>query len=50
LCELAAVLGLGHADSIRNLTRRVNRALPDSSKLRQGIAAIRQERLKTEQI
>jgi hypothetical protein len=46
LRELAAGLGLGHADSVRNLTRRVDRALPDSSKLRQDIAAIRQELLK----
>jgi len=50
LRELAAVFGLGHADSVRNLTRRVDRALPDSSKLRQDIAAIRQELLKTERI
>jgi REP element-mobilizing transposase RayT len=46
LRELAAVFGLGHADSVRNLTRRVDRALPDSSKLRQDIAAIRHELLK----
>jgi len=32
-----------HADSVRNLTRRVDRALPDSSKLSQDILAIRQE-------
>jgi chromosomal replication initiation ATPase DnaA len=42
LRELAAVFGLGHADSVRDLTRRVGRARPDSSKLRQDIAAIRQ--------
>ena len=50
LGELASAFGLGHADSVRNLTRRVDRALPDSSKLRKDIAAIRQELLKTEQI
>ena len=42
LRELAVVFGLGHADSVRNLTRRVDQALPDSRKLRQDIAAIRQ--------
>ena len=46
LRELAAVFGLGHADSVRNLTRRVDRALSDSRKLQQDIAAIRQEILK----
>jgi hypothetical protein len=50
LRELAPMFGLGHADSVRNLTRRVDRALPDSSKLRKDVAAIRQELLKTEQI
>jgi putative transposase len=50
LRELAAVFGLSNADSVRNLTRRVDRALPDSSKLRQDIARIRQELLKTDQI
>jgi len=30
------VFGLGHADSVRDLDRRVDRALPDSSKLRQN--------------
>ena len=50
LGSLDFVFGLGHADSVRNLTRRVDRALPDSSKLRQDIAAIRQELLKTERI
>jgi putative transposase len=48
LGELAPMFGLGHADSVRNLTRRVDRALPGSSKLRQDIAAIRQELLGTE--
>jgi putative transposase len=48
LRELAVVFGLGHADSVRNLTRRVDRALPESRKLRQDIAAIRQELLETE--
>ena len=48
LRELAAVFGLGQADSVRNLTRRVDRALPNSRKLRQDTAAIRQELLKTE--
>ncbi|MFI5459555.1 MAG: hypothetical protein ACHRXM_29370 [Isosphaerales bacterium] len=66
------MFGLGHADSVRNLTRRVDaisrqpsaisaysvrdltrrvdRAVPGSNKIRQGIAAIRQELLKTERI
>jgi hypothetical protein len=46
LRELAAEFGLGHADSVPNLTRRVDRALTDSSKLRQEIARMRQELLK----
>jgi putative transposase len=50
LRELAAVFGLGHADSVRNLTRRVDRALLDSGKLRRDIAAIRQQLLDTERI
>jgi len=50
LRELAAVFGLGLADSVRNPTRRVDRALPDSGKLRPDIDAIRQELLKTERI
>jgi putative transposase len=50
LRELAVIFGLGHADSVRNLTRRVDRALPDSRKLRQDIAAIRRELLETERI
>ena len=41
------MFGLGHPDSVRNLTRRVDRALPGSSKLRQDIAAIRQKLLGT---
>ena len=49
LPELTPVFGLGHADSVRNLTRRVDRALPDSSKLRQDITAIRQVLLRTEE-
>jgi hypothetical protein len=48
--ELAAVFGLGHPDSVRNLTGRVDRALPESNELRQDIAAIRQELLKTGRI
>jgi hypothetical protein len=44
------MFGLGHADSVRNLTRRVDRALPDSGKLRRDIAAIRQQLLDTERI
>jgi chromosomal replication initiation ATPase DnaA len=50
LRELAPVFGLGHPDSVRNLTRRVDRALSDSSKLRRDIAAIREELLKVERI
>jgi chromosomal replication initiation ATPase DnaA len=47
LRELAPVFGLGHADSVRNLTRRVDRGLLDSRRLRQDIAAIRHELLRT---
>jgi chromosomal replication initiation ATPase DnaA len=43
LREQAAVFGLGHADSVRNLTRRIDCALPESRELQQAIAAIRQE-------
>jgi chromosomal replication initiation ATPase DnaA len=50
LRELASVFGLGHPDSVRNLTRRVDRALSDSRKLRRAIAAIREELLKVERI
>jgi hypothetical protein len=50
LRELAVVFGLGHADSVRNLTRRVDRALPDSFKIRQDVAAIRKELLRIERI
>jgi chromosomal replication initiation ATPase DnaA len=50
LRELASVFGLGHPDSVRNLTRRVDRALCDSRKLRRDIAAIREELLKFERI
>ena len=50
LAELAPMFGLGHADSVRNLTRRVDRALPYSGKLRQDIAAIRQQLPGTERI
>ncbi len=45
LRELAVVFGIGHADSVRNLIRRVDRAVAESSKLRQDIAAIRDELL-----
>ena len=48
LRELAPLFGLEHADSVHNLTRRVDRALPGSAKLRQDIAAIRRELLQTE--
>ena len=50
LGRLEFVFGLGHTDGVRNLTRRVDRALPDSSKLRQDTAAIRHGLLKTERI
>jgi chromosomal replication initiation ATPase DnaA len=50
LRDLAAEFGLGHADSVRNLTRRADRALPDSSKRRRDIAAIRQQLLNAERI
>jgi hypothetical protein len=33
LRELAPMFGLSHADSVRNLTRRVDRALAESGKL-----------------
>jgi len=45
-----AVFGLGHADRVRNLTRRAQRALRDCSKLQHDIAAIRHTLLKTERI
>jgi putative transposase len=48
LRELAAEFGLGHADSVRNLTRRVDRALAGSSKLRKDVAAIRKTLLESE--
>jgi hypothetical protein len=44
------VFGLWHADSDSNLTGHVDRALPDSGKVRQDIAAIRQELLKNERL
>jgi chromosomal replication initiation ATPase DnaA len=50
LRELAAEFGLRHADSVRNLTRRIDLALEKSRKLRQDIARIRAELLKTESI
>jgi hypothetical protein len=43
LRELAANFGLGHADSVRNLTRRIDRALLESHKVQQAVAAIRHE-------
>jgi chromosomal replication initiation ATPase DnaA len=43
LRELAAIFGLGHADSVRNLTRRIDRALLESRKFHQAVAAIRQQ-------
>jgi putative transposase len=43
LRELAGVFGLGHADSVRNLIRRIDRALPESRKLQRAVAAIRHE-------
>jgi hypothetical protein len=45
LGSLDVVFGLGRSDNVRKLTRRVNRSLPDSTRLRQDIAAIRQELL-----
>ena len=50
LRELAAEFGLGHADSVRNLTRRIERALEESSKLRHDIARIRGELHETKRI
>jgi chromosomal replication initiation ATPase DnaA len=50
LRELAPMFGLGHADSVRNLTRRFDVALTDSKKLRQDVAAIRLAVLKGEVI
>ena len=46
--ELSAAFGLTHPDSVRNLIRRVDRALVGSRPLRDEIAAIRQRLLKTE--
>jgi chromosomal replication initiation ATPase DnaA len=43
LRELAAMFGLGHPDSVRNLTRLIDRALLESRKLQQAVAAIRHE-------
>lgn len=48
LRELAGEFGLGHPDSVRNLTRRIDRALPASHKLRQDVAAIRRDLLKAD--
>jgi hypothetical protein len=48
LRELAGEFGLGHPDSVRNLTRRIGSAPPESHKLRQDIAAIRRRLLITE--
>jgi len=50
LGSMDLVSGLGDAESVRNLTRRLDRALPDPCKLRQDVAAIRQELLGTERI
>jgi len=47
--SLEFVFGLGHTDSVRKRTRRLNRALPDSSRPRQDIAAIRQQLLNRSQ-
>ena len=47
LRELAADLGLSRADSVPNLTRRVERALPTSSALRADLRAI-EKLLRTE--
>jgi putative transposase len=46
LLELAPKFGLGHADSVRNLTRRFDVAPANSKKLRQDVAAIRRALLK----
>ena len=48
LRELSAAFGLTHPDSVRNLIRRVDRALLGSRPLRDEIEAIRQRLLKTE--
>ena len=48
LRELSAAFGLTHPDSVRNLIRRVDRALVGSRPLRDEIEAIRQRLLKTE--
>ena len=48
LRDLAGEFGLGHPDSVRNLTRRIDRALPASHKLRQDVAAIRRDLLKAD--
>jgi hypothetical protein len=42
---LDVVFGLGHADSVRKLTRRVNRALLDSRGLRRFLATVIHELL-----
>ena len=48
LRELSAAFGLTHPDSVRNLIRRVDRALLGSRPLGDEIEAIRQRLLKTE--
>ncbi len=48
LRELSAAFGLTHPDSVRNLIRRVDRALPGSPALRAEVEAIRRRLLKTE--
>lgn len=48
LRELSEPLGLSHPDSVRNLTRRVDRMLKRSPQFRKDIEAIRERLLKTE--
>ena len=48
LRELSAAFGLTHPDSVRNLIRRVDRALPGSPALCAEVQAIRRRLLKTE--
>jgi REP element-mobilizing transposase RayT len=48
LRDLAPVFGVNHPDSVRNLVRRVDRALTRSSSVRRDVATLRDRLLKTE--
>ena len=48
LRELAPAFGVNHPDSVRNLVRRVDRALTTSNSVRQDVATLRDQLLRTE--